>query len=73
MSADRHIEYGRAVVSLSRITRAIAELQIARGEVSVAAGEQRAAVRFCDEALLAARKAYADVEIVIRQLSRVCG
>lgn len=67
---DAHIEYGRAVVALSRLTLVVAQLQIARTEISVTAGEQRAAVRFIDESLLAARKAYADQEHVIRALGR---
>lgn len=70
MPADNRIEYARATVSLERVKLAIAQLQIARSEISVTAGEQRAAVRMIDGALLEARRAYADIEIVIRQLGR---
>lgn len=70
MVSDRHIEYARAVVAHERIKLAIAQLQAARSEISVTAGEQRAAVRFLDEAMLDARRAFADVELVIRTLGR---
>lgn len=67
---DRHIEYARVVVALSRVTLAIVQLQIARTEVSVTAGEQRRAVSWIDEAILKARAAYADIEYVIATLGR---
>lgn len=71
MSDTRHIEYGRALVAHERLKLAIAQLQAARVEISITAGEQRAAVRFLDDALLDARRAFADVERVIQTLGRV--
>lgn len=69
MPADP-IEYSRACIARERIKLAIAQLQIARTEISVTAGEQRAGVRMIDESLLAARRAYSDTETVIRMLGR---
>lgn len=71
MPADNRIEYARAAIALSRIHLAIAQLQIARTEVIVTAGEQRTAVRIIDGALLEARRAYADVETMLRAMGRV--
>lgn len=70
-SQHNRIEYARAAVALERIKMAIAQLQVARTEISVTAGPQRAAVGHADEALLAARRCYSDVEVVIRQLGRM--
>lgn len=67
---SKHHEYARAAVALSRLTLAIAQLQIARTEISVTAGEQRRGVSHIDEALLSARRAYADTELVLKALCR---
>lgn len=64
------LAYSRVAVALERIKLSIAQLQIARSEISVTAGEQRSAVRLIDGALLEARRAYSDVETVLRQLGR---
>ncbi len=61
----------RAHLALERVKVAIAQLQSARSEISVVAGEQRAAVSHADAALLEARRTYADIEAVIRYLARV--
>lgn len=63
-------DYVRANLALERVKLAIGQLQSARSELSVAAGEQRAGVARADEALLAARKLYADIEAVIRAVAR---
>jgi hypothetical protein len=68
--ATKHIEYARAVVAAERVKIAIAQLQSARAEISVTAGEQRAAVRFADEALLAAQRMHADILTITRALGR---
>lgn len=63
-------DYVRLNLALDRVARAIAYLDQARAELSVAAGEQRAGVARADEARLAARRMYADIEVAIRATAR---
>jgi hypothetical protein len=56
-------EHARAVMALSRLGQVICQLQISRKEID---GDQASAC--IDEALLYARRAYEDVEAVIRRL-----
>ena len=63
-------DYVRAHQALERVKLSIAQLQSARSELSVIAGDQCHGVARADEALLASRKLYADIEVVIRQLAR---
>jgi len=70
VSDTRHIEYARACTALRSLSIAIAQLQVARSELSVTAGEQRKCVSACDDALLGARRAYADAELVIKTIGR---
>lgn len=70
MSTTHYIEYARACTALRSTQVAIAQLQVARHEIAITAGEQRAAVRMLDAALLEAQRAQADIETTIRALGR---
>ena len=70
MGRTRHIEYARACTALRSLEVAIAQLRVARAELSVTAGEHHPAVRACDESLLAAQRASAGAEQVIKTIGR---
>lgn len=66
----RRQDFARMLVARRDVELAIELLQRARAAIGATTSEHRPAVRMIDEAMLSARKGYADVEVIIRALTR---
>lgn len=69
-TVESRVEYARAVRALERAQLAITMLESSRSAALHTFGDQRVAVRYADEAILAAKRMAADLEHALNALGR---